>query len=214
MAAWSTWTSGGARAGAATNSWRAVSSSAIEAVQSATGAYQALVANELPREPQERLLEVVVGLGGDVVVLEILLAVEGDGLGLDLALLDIDLVAGQDNGDVLADTDQVTVPVGDVLVGDARGDVEHDDTALAVDVVAVAKTTELLLSSGVPDIELNLTKVLGCVLVTGGARFVRWAEGGYAYGRETKRVDLDTESSDVLLLELTSQVTLDEGGLR
>jgi hypothetical protein len=26
-------------------------------------------------------------------------------------------------------------------------------------------------------------------------------------------VDLDTESSDVLLLELTSQVTLDEGGL-
>jgi hypothetical protein len=99
--------------------------------------------------------------------------VEGDGLGLDLALLDIDLVAGQDNGDVLADADQVTVPVGDVLVGDARGDVEHDDTALAVDVVAVAETTELLLSSSVPDIELNLTKVLGCVLVTGGARFVR-----------------------------------------
>ena len=26
-------------------------------------------------------------------------------------------------------------------------------------------------------------------------------------------MDLDTESSDVLLLELTSQVTLDEGGL-
>jgi hypothetical protein len=178
MAAWSTWTSGGARAGAATNSWRAVSSSAIEAVQSATGAYQALVANELPREPQERLLEVVVGLGGDVVVLEILLAVEGDGLGLDLALLDIDLVAGKDNGDVLADTDQVTVPVGDVLVGDARGDVEHDDAALAVDVVAVAKTTELLLSSGVPDIELDLTKVLGCVLVTGYVRFGRLQREG------------------------------------
>jgi hypothetical protein len=39
--------------------------------------------------------------------LEVLLSVEGDGLGLDLALLDVDLVAGQDNGDVLADTDQV-----------------------------------------------------------------------------------------------------------
>jgi hypothetical protein len=128
----------------------------LEAGQIAFYAYQALVADELPREPQEGLLEVVVGLGGDVVV-----------------LLDVDLVAGQDNGDVLADTDQVTVPVGDVLVGDARGDVEHDDTALAVDVVAVAETTELLLSSSVPDIELNLTKVLGCVLVTGGARFVR-----------------------------------------
>lgn len=53
-----------------------------------------------------------------------------------------------------------TVPVGDVLVGDARGDIEHDDTALAVDVVTVAETTELLLTGGIPDIELNLTKVL------------------------------------------------------
>jgi hypothetical protein len=30
-----------------------------------------------------------------------------------------------------------TVPVGDVLVGNAGGDVEHDDAALAVDVVAI-----------------------------------------------------------------------------
>lgn len=33
------------------------------------------------------------------------------------------------------------------------------------------------------------------------------------YGGESERVDLNTESSDVLLLELSSQVTLDEGGL-
>ena len=69
--------------------------------------YQSLVADELPCEPQEGLLEVVVGLGGDVVVLEVLLAVEGDGLGLDLALLDIDLVSAKDDRDVLADTDEV-----------------------------------------------------------------------------------------------------------
>ena len=67
------------------------------------------------------------------------------------------------------------MPVGNVLVGDTRGDVEHDDTALAVDVVAVAKTTELLLSSGVPDIELDLTKVLGRVLVAVCLRIVRLA---------------------------------------
>ena len=36
------------------------------------------VADELAREPEEGLLEVVVGLGRDVVVLEVLLAVEGD----------------------------------------------------------------------------------------------------------------------------------------
>lgn len=34
-----------------------------------------------------------------------------------------------------------------------------------------------------------------------------------AYGGEAERVDLDTKSGDVLLLKLTSQVALDEGGL-
>jgi hypothetical protein len=57
---------------------------------------------------QERLLEVIVGLGGDVVVLQVLLTMEGDGLSLDFALLDVDLVAAQNNRDVLADTDEIT----------------------------------------------------------------------------------------------------------
>lgn len=70
--------------------------------------YELGVADKLASEPKEGLLEVVVGLGGDVVVLEVLLAVEGDGLGLDLALLHVDLVTGEDDGDVLADTDEVT----------------------------------------------------------------------------------------------------------
>jgi hypothetical protein len=55
------------------------------------------------------------------------------------------------------------VPVGDVLVGDARCDIEHNDAALAVDVVSIAKTTELLLSSGIPDIELDGAEVLFAV---------------------------------------------------
>ena len=33
---------------------------------------------------------------------------EGDGLGFDFALLDVDLVAAEDDGDVFADTDEVT----------------------------------------------------------------------------------------------------------
>jgi hypothetical protein len=72
------------------------------------GTYELGVANKLAGEPEEGLLEVVVGLGRNVVVLEVLLAVEGDGLGLDLALLHVDLVTGEDDGDVLADTDEVT----------------------------------------------------------------------------------------------------------
>ena len=78
------------------------------ALRENSGSYQTLVADEFSGEPEERLLEVVVRFGGDVVVLQVLLAVEGDGLGLDLALLHVDLVTGEDNGDVLADTDEVT----------------------------------------------------------------------------------------------------------
>src|SRR5690348_16119550 len=66
------------------------------------------VANELTGKPKERLLEVVVGLGRDLEVLEVLLAVEGDSTGLDLALLDVDLVTAEDDGDVLANTLEVT----------------------------------------------------------------------------------------------------------
>ena len=64
------------------------------------------------------------------------------------------------------------MPVGDVLVGDTGGNVEHDDTTLALDVVAIAETTEFLLSSGVPDVEADGTEV----------------------GGEGEGVDLDTES--------------------
>jgi len=52
------------------------------------------------------------------------------------------------------------VPVGDVLVCDTRCNVEHDDTTLSVDVVSISEATELLLSSCVPHVEDDLTKVL------------------------------------------------------
>lgn len=45
------------------------------------------VANELASEPEEWLLKIVVGLGADVVILEVLFSVEGDGLCLNFTLL-------------------------------------------------------------------------------------------------------------------------------
>lgn len=113
------------------------------------------------------------------VVVSLTLAVEGNVSGLDLALLrpldacsarhatatylDVDLVTTENDGDVLTNTLEVTVPVGHVLVGDTRGYVEHDDTTLALDVVSVTETTELLLSSCVPDIEADdALKVSSC----------------------------------------------------
>ena len=43
-----------------------------------------------------------------------------------------DLVASEDDGNVLANPDQISMPVGNVLVGHTRCDVKHDDGALAL----------------------------------------------------------------------------------
>jgi hypothetical protein len=103
--AWSTVAVGGARAGAATNSCKYISN--LLCIRGGD-TNQGRVANQLSGQPQEGLLEIIVGLGRDVVVLEVLLAVESDSLGLYFSLLDIYLVSGEDDGDVLADTNQVT----------------------------------------------------------------------------------------------------------
>lgn len=87
--------------------------------------------------------------------------------------LHIDFVTAQDNGDVLADALKVAVPVGHVFVGNPRGHIEHDDTALALDVVAVSQTTKFFLSGRVPYVKDDVTKV----------------------GVEVEGVDLDTKSS-------------------
>lgn len=69
-------------------------------------------------------------------------------------------VSQKRSGSVHDQKGSLTVPVGDVLVGDTGSDIEHDDTTLAVDVVTITETTELLLTSGIPDIELDSTVVL------------------------------------------------------
>ncbi len=70
---------------------------------------------------------------------------EGDLLGLNLAVLDIDLVATQHNRNVLADANKITMPVGNVLVSETRSHIEHDDGSLALNVIGITQTTKLLL---------------------------------------------------------------------
>jgi len=60
---------------------------------------------------------------------------------------------------------ELTVPVGNILVGNARGNIEHNDATLSVDVVSVTKTSEFLLSCGVPDVELDITQVLRSISI-------------------------------------------------
>jgi len=52
------------------------------------------------------------------------------------------------------------VPVGNVLVGNTRRDIKHDDATLTVDVVAIPEPTKLLLPGGVPDVELDGSIIL------------------------------------------------------
>lgn len=148
------------------------------------------ISEKLSSEPKERLFEVVVRFRRDVVILEILLTMESDSFGLDFAIFDVDLVSAKNDRNVLAYSGQVAMPVRYVLVGDTSGNIEHNDGTLSLDIISVTKATELLLSSGIPHVETNLSAV----------------------GVEDKWVDFDTKSSNILLFKLSGQVTLNEGG--
>jgi hypothetical protein len=103
-----------------------------------------VITRKLAGQPKEGFLKVVVGLCRNVIVLQVLLAMEGDLLCLDLSVLDFDLVSSQYDWDVFTNSGQVTVPIWDILVRDTRCNVKHDDCALALDVVSVSKPSEFL----------------------------------------------------------------------
>ena len=137
------------------------------------------IVHESAEKPDEWLFELIVGLGGDVVVLEVLLSVESNLLGLDFSILDVDLVTDQHDWDSLANTGQVLIPLRNIGVGDTGAGVEHNDTALSTDIVSITETSEFFLTGSVPHVEFALAVV----------------------SEELHWVDFDTECSNVLLLE-------------
>ena len=94
---------------------------------------QCWITQQLAEEPDEGLFELVVAFGGDVVVLETLLAMEDDLLGLDFAIFHIHLVSHQDYGDIVAYSDQVLVPLRHILVRNSRCHIEHYYRAIGLD---------------------------------------------------------------------------------
>jgi hypothetical protein len=104
------------------------------------------------------------------------------------------------------------MPVWHVLVCDTGSNIEHDDTALSVDIVSITETTKLLLTSGIPDIELDLAQVLHFVSMCLSSSSVGKLLRG-TYSGEAERVNLHTQRGDILLLKLAGQMALDEGGL-
>jgi hypothetical protein len=73
----------------------------------------------------------IVALSANIVILEILLSVEGNLLGLHFSVFHIDLVADKHNWDVLAYSDEILVPFWHILIGDSGADIEHDYSAIS-----------------------------------------------------------------------------------
>lgn len=141
-----------------------------------------LLVGQSSEEPDKWLFELIIALSWDIVVLEVLLSVEGDLLGLNLSVLHIDFVSDQGNWDVLAYSYKILVPLWNILVSDSWAYIKHDDTTVSTDVVTISQSTEFLLSCCIPDIEEDLA--LWCI--------------------EAHWMHLNTESGDVFLLEFTS----------
>jgi hypothetical protein len=148
------------------------------------------VPSKLPGKIQERLLKIVVTLCRYLIVLQVLLPVEGDLLGLNLPVLHINLVSTKNNGNVLAHTAKISVPCRHILVCQASRYIKHDNSTLSMNVVTISKTTELLLTSSVPAVESDFTTV---------CEKVQW-------------MDLYTNGGFILLLELPCEMSLDKGG--
>lgn len=55
---------------------------------------------------------------------------EDDGFRLHFTIFNVDFVSTQNNWNIVAHADQITVPVWYVFVRDTSGDVEHDDRTL------------------------------------------------------------------------------------
>ena len=54
------------------------------------------------------------------------------------------------------------MPVGNIFVGYTGGNVKHDNSALALDVITISETSELFLASCVPNIESGMTNLTSC----------------------------------------------------
>ena len=74
---------------------------------------------ESSEKPDKWFFELIVTLGRNVVVLEVLLSMEGNLFGLHFSVLNINFISNQDNGNVFAYSHQILVPLWNILVGDS-----------------------------------------------------------------------------------------------
>lgn len=113
------------------------------------------VSDEGSENPEEWLFILIVRFGRNVEILQVSLSVEGDLSSFYFSVLLINFVSDEDDGNVVTDSSQILIPLGDILVGDSSGDVEHQDRGIGTDVVSFSEATQLFLSGSIPKTKLN-----------------------------------------------------------
>ena len=116
---------------------------------------------------------------------------ESDLAGLHFSIFLIDLIANQDNRDIVANSCQIFVPFRYVFVSNSGGNIEHEDGGISANIVTLTQTSQLFLASGVPKWEFDRAMV----------------------GVKSNRADLNSLSGYILLLEFSCDVPFNERGL-
>jgi hypothetical protein len=117
--------------------------------------------------------------------------VEGNLSSFDFSVLLVNFITNQDDGDVVTDSSEILIPLGNVLVSNSSGDVEHENSSVGSNVISFSETTEFFLTGSIPKTELN----------------------GSVVSVEGDRANFNTLSSNVFFLEFTSLMSLNKGGL-
>jgi hypothetical protein len=84
---------------------------------------------------------------------------EGDTLCLHFPVLDVAFVATHDDGNVLTNTNKISMPVGYIFICHPRRNIKQDNSTIRVYVITISQSSKFLLSSGVPNIKLNQSSI-------------------------------------------------------
>lgn len=56
---------------------------------------------------------------------------EQDLSGFDFSVFYVDFVSDKDHWDIIADSSDILVPFGNILIGNSGADIEHDDSTIS-----------------------------------------------------------------------------------
>ena len=149
------------------------------------------VTGEGSKNPEEWLFVLIVWFCWNIEVLKVSLSVEGNLSSFNFSVLLINLISNQNNWNVVANSSQIFVPFGNVFIGDSSSDVKHKNCGIGSNVITLSQTTEFFLTCSIPDTKLNRSMI----------------------SIEDNWTNLDSLSSNILLLKLSSDVSFNKGCL-